>query len=234
MEALDGVRADLKKASNKKVQESFQRFFKNVVKFWGVKSAEVRKIANDSYKSVKSKSKSETFEITEELFSSGYSEEASVASNWVYKRAREFEKGDIKIFEKWIDKYINDWAKCDTFCNHSVGAYIEKFPQDTKVLKNWAKSRNLWLRRASAVSLIAPARKGDFLKDIFEIADILLLDTEDMVQKGYGWMLKVISQTHQKKVFEYVMENKKVMPRTALRYAIEKMPQTLRKRAMEK
>jgi 3-methyladenine DNA glycosylase AlkD len=62
----------------------------------------------------------------------------------------------------------------------------------------------------------------------------LLTDKDDLVQKGYGWMLKAASQAHQKEVFEYVVEKKNMMPRTALRYAIEKMPQDLKKTAMEK
>jgi len=90
------------------------------------------------------------------------------------------------------------------------------------------------MKRASAVSLIIPARNGRHLKDIFEIADILLLDKDDMVQKGYGLMLKEASHNHQKEVFDYVVAHKDVMPRTALRYAIEKMPDVLRKEAMKK
>jgi 3-methyladenine DNA glycosylase AlkD len=90
------------------------------------------------------------------------------------------------------------------------------------------------MRRASAVTLIIPARKGMFLDDIFGIARLLLTDKDDMVQKGYGWMLKAASQAHQDRVFSFVMSNKKSMPRTALRYAIEKMPDELRKAAMEK
>jgi 3-methyladenine DNA glycosylase AlkD len=90
------------------------------------------------------------------------------------------------------------------------------------------------MRRASAVTLIVPARKGKFLNDILEIADKLLVDKDDLVQKGYGWMLKVASQTHQQEVFEYVIKNKNIMPRIALRYAIEKMPKELKTVAMEK
>jgi len=101
-------------------------------------------------------------------------------------------------------------------------------------LKKWAKSPNRWVKRASAVTLIIPARKGMFLKDIFEIADILLLDKDDMVQKGYGWMLKAASQFSEKEIFKYVMSKKAVMPRTALRYAIEKMPGELKTEAMKK
>ncbi len=73
-----------------------------------------------------------------------------------------------------------------------------------------------------------------FLEDVFEIADILLSDKDDLVQKGYGWMLKEASRQHQREVFNYIMRKKTVMPRTALRYAIEKMPEDLRRRAMKK
>ena len=90
------------------------------------------------------------------------------------------------------------------------------------------------MRRASAVALIIPARKGKFLNEIIAIADILLLDKDDLVQKGYGWMLKASSEAHQKEVFEYVMKNKDKMSRTALRYAIEKMPKNLKTKAMAK
>lgn len=97
-----------------------------------------------------------------------------------------------------------------------------------------ARSDNRWTRRASAVSLIIPARKGKFLNEIFEIADILLQDKDDLVQKGYGWMLKAASESNQEAVFEYVIRNKAAMPRTALRYAIEKMPGDLKSKAMAK
>ena len=82
--------------------------------------------------------------------------------------------------------------------------------------------------------MILPARRGKFLTDSFEIADSLLQDKDDLVQKGYGWMLKEASRLHQQEVLDYVIKHKNVMPRTALRYAIEKMPQDLRRLAMEK
>ena len=90
------------------------------------------------------------------------------------------------------------------------------------------------MRRASAVTLIIPARKGKFLNDILEIADILLTDKDDLVQKGYGWMLKAASEVNQQEIFNYVIKNKFIMPRTSLRYAIEKMPKELKAKAMEK
>jgi 3-methyladenine DNA glycosylase AlkD len=90
------------------------------------------------------------------------------------------------------------------------------------------------MRRASAVTLVMPVRRGFFFDYVFEIADLLLLDDDDLVRKGYGWMLKEASRLHRQEVYEYVIKNKAVMPRIALRYAIELMPQDLRRTAMSK
>jgi 3-methyladenine DNA glycosylase AlkD len=114
-----------------------------------------------------------------------------------------------------------------------VGDLVQKYPQCLENLKIWTKSKNRWLRRAAAVTLILPARNGKFSKEAFEIADILFYDNDDLVQKGYGWLLKEMSKLHEKEVFEYVMKRKKDMPRTALRYAIEKMPKDKKVLAMK-
>jgi 3-methyladenine DNA glycosylase AlkD len=90
------------------------------------------------------------------------------------------------------------------------------------------------MRRAAAVSLIVPAKQGKFLRESMEIASLLLTDTDDMVQKGYGWLLKEASREHTSEIHAFVMENRRRMPRTALRYAIEKMPKDLRAEAMKK
>jgi 3-methyladenine DNA glycosylase AlkD len=90
------------------------------------------------------------------------------------------------------------------------------------------------MRRAAAVSLIVPAKKGKYLDTVLEIAGLLLTDKDDMVQKGYGWLLKEASRRHPEEVFDFVMSNRKEMPRTALRYAIELMPEAQRKETMKK
>jgi 3-methyladenine DNA glycosylase AlkD len=115
-----------------------------------------------------------------------------------------------------------------------VGTFVEMYPDHVNRLKDYARSENRWMRRASAVTLIIPARKGKFLSDILEIANILLTDQDDLVQKGYGWMLKAASEANQRAIFDYVINNKAIMPRTSLRYAIEKMPKELKTAAMEK
>lgn len=233
-EIIKEIRRELQKNSNPKLKESGKRFFKEDVKMYGIKTSTGSEISKRYFKKVKDLGKEEIFSMCEELWKSGYMEESFIASNWSNNLHKEYKEKDFKIFERWVKRYVNNWASCDTFCNHTVEAFLEVYPRYISELKKWTKSTNRWVRRASAVSLIVPARKGLFLNDIFEIADMLLLDRDDMVQKGYGWMLKVTSKLHQKEVFDYVMKNRSIMPRTALRYAIEKMPKELKQKAMKK
>ena len=231
---LSEIRADLKANTDAKTQKSFQRFFKEEVKYYGVKTETVGKIAKKHWPQVKALDKQEIFALCEELYASDYTEEAFVVSFWLPNYIAHLEPADLATFKWWIECYINNWAKCDGFCNHTVGDLIQKYPQVLGEVKSWAKSDCRWLRRASAVSLIVPAKKGRFLADAFEICDTLLLDGDDLVQKGYGWLLKEESRLHQREVFDYVVQNRKVMPRTALRYAVELMPKELKAEAMKK
>ncbi len=236
------IRQVLQDCVDEKTLQSSSRFFKKGEQalVYGVGMKEVGKIGKEFYKQIQDSTKQEIFNICEELWKSKYLEEAVIACIFSEALHKKYEPSDFEIFEHWIKEYVNNWADCDTLCNHTVGTFLMMYPEYVNELKNWAKSHSRWVKRASAVSLIIPARKGMFLEDIFEIADILLLDKDDMVQKGYGWMLKAASETYQKSdtyqkaVFDYVMSKKSVMPRTALRYAIEKMPQELRVEAMKK
>jgi 3-methyladenine DNA glycosylase AlkD len=231
---LAKIRVDLKATTDAKTQKSFQRFFKEQVKYYGVKTETVGKIAKKYWPRVKTLDKQMIFGLCEELYRSDYTEEAFIVAFWLPKYIDNLEPSDLATFKQWIELYINNWAKCDGFCNHTIGDLLEKYPQTILEVKNWAKSENRWLKRASAVSLIVPAKKGLFLQDAFEISNMLLIDGDDMVQKGYGWLLKEESRKHQKAVFDYVVKNRSIMPRTALRYAIELMPRELKAEAMKK
>lgn len=231
---IDKVRQKLTENIDEKNQKISQGFFKEQITSYGVKSAVVSKLSKECFKFIKDKPKTDIFDLCDKLWQSGYIEESFIACNWSYFVHKKYSPEDFKVFEKWVDTYVSNWASCDTLCNHTIGEFLEMYPDYLKELPKWAKSGNRWKRRAASVSLIIPAKKGMFLKEIFEIANILLTDKDDLVQKGYGWMLKAASQAHQKDVFDYVIKKKYEMPRTALRYAIEKMPAELKSKAMAK
>jgi 3-methyladenine DNA glycosylase AlkD len=209
------------------------RYFKETIQSLGIPMPEVLKIARDFGKRVRARSKADVFSLCESLWKSGNFEESIIACHWSRYPKKEYASADIKIFEHWVGDYVGNWASCDTFCNHTVGMLVEKLPDQLPTLKTWAMSRNRWMRRASAVSLIVPARKGLFTGDILEIAEILLEDEDDMVQKGYGWLLKVAWEAQPAALHAFVSAHKKRMPRTALRYAIEKWPPAKRKEALD-
>lgn len=210
------------------------RYFREEVNLYGISASTVKQIARENYALIKMRPKKDILELCDSLWQSGMMEESFVACMWSERLAGKLTTDDFSMLERWVQNYIGNWASCDTLCNHTIGDFIQKYPEYISELKRWAREDNRWVKRAAAVSLIIPARRGKFLSDIFEIAEILLQDRDDMVQKGYGWMLKEASKPYQKEVFDFVIRHKAVMPRTALRYAIEKMPQDLRKRAMEK
>jgi 3-methyladenine DNA glycosylase AlkD len=231
---INEIRQRLIEQADEHTRSTSQSFFKEKVVYYGVKTAVVSQIARQYFKKIGPSGKNAVLCACEKLFKSGYIEESFIACEWAYLVHKEYEPADIRVFENWIGKYVSNWATCDTLCNHAVGTFIERYPEYVVNLKEWTRSENRWFRRAAAVTLILPARHGMFLNDIFEIAGSLLTDTDDLVQKGYGWMLKEASKPHLPEVFEYIMRNKKSMPRTALRYAIEKMPADLKRQAMAK
>jgi len=231
---LEQIRRELVNNADEATKKSGKRFFKEEVKLYGVKTATVTKISKEAFKSIKDLPKEEIFNLCEQLWKSGMLEESFIACNWSYQINKRFAEDDFFLFERWINEYVSNWTACDTFCNHTVGAFVEMYPEYIKKLKEWTQSANRWVRRASAVSLIIPAKKGLFKEDVFEIADNLLLDTDDLVQKGYGWMLKSLCHHYEEDVYRYVLSKRDIMPRTALRYAIEKMPKEKKQEAMKK
>jgi 3-methyladenine DNA glycosylase AlkD len=228
------IRKELKAQADPEIRKTSQRFFKEDISCYGMKTATVVAIAKRYWKEVKGRPRAEIFSLCEELYQSGYMEESFIVSEWAHALSGRYEREDLEIFQRWIDTYITNWASCDGFCNHTIGDFIGQYPEYIKELKRWTQSENRWMRRAAAVSLIVPAKHGKFLTESMEIADLLLTDRDDMVQKGYGWLLKEASRKHTNEIFSYVMKNKRVMPRTALRYAIELMPRELRVEAMRK
>ncbi|HRY30509.1 MAG TPA: DNA alkylation repair protein [Elusimicrobiota bacterium] len=229
---IESVRKELRRNAVDAVRDGVRRFFKERVKLHGVKTPVVRALAARTARQLRGVEKERLFALCEKLLRSNYMEEALIAFEWADGRRKEFVRGDFKRFERWVKTYVDNWAKCDTFCNHTVGSFVERYPEFIGKLREWTRSPNRWVRRAAAVTLILPARHGKFLSESLEIAGRLLPDEDDLVRKGTGWLLKAAAEKHAREVFNYVLRNKKKMPRTVLRYAIEKMPAALRRRAM--
>ena len=144
----------------------------------------------------------------------------------------QYKKGDAKVQETIFRFYlknisrVNNWDLVDCSCRDIVGDHLQK--GDRKLLYRLAKSKNLWERRIAIVSTWAYIRRGE-LKDTFAIAEVLLNDTHDLIHKAVGWMLREAGKRDEKALHAFLSTHVKAMPRTALRYAIERFPESVRK-----
>ncbi len=222
----------LKSKAEKKFQEGVYHYFKEQINPLGVRLPEVKKLAKETSKQLKNKFSFQQFmALSEEFQSSGWFEEQIFGVYLIELQKKEFTEKTFFIFEKWIDKYVGNWAYCDLFCSHSVAYCIDENPRLLRQLLKWTSSKNRWMRRAAAVTLIAPARRGKYLKEILKIAERNMYDADDLVQKGTGWLLREAAKSHQKQVFDFLLKHKSA-GRVLLRYAVEKFPTSLRKKVL--
>lgn len=190
----------------------------------GLTTGQVRSISANLYRELDNRNIGYVLECCGELLEERTWALSIIAYDWAFRVRDQYNEETFFLFESWLKRYVRDWYDCDDFCTHALGALVSQnntlFPHIIK----WTRHPDFWVRRASAVSLIYPIRK-DRYQDInpFLISDALMNDDHYLVLKGYGWMLKVLSQKNPKSVFDYLMENKEVMPRIAFRYALEKL-----------
>lgn len=218
--------------------DGYTRFFKEPIKAYGLRYGNIKVAGKVYWKEVKELDKQELISLCEELLDTGYVEPKHLAFNYAYKQRKLFDKKDFDIFERWLYKYVNDWALCDSYAPKMLNYYIQTYPELIPRVKDWAYSSRTYVRRAAAVSFLSDALRmkenPHDLKDIFDVCTRLMFDKEDLVLKGYGWLLKNASKKYRQEVFDFLMKHKKEMPRTAFRYALEKMPNELRRKAMSK
>lgn len=148
----------------------------------------------------------------------------------------QYEAGDESTKHKLFDfylkhaHYINNWDLVDTSAPYIVGEHLASRPRN--VLYRLAKSFNVWERRIAIVATAALIKRGD-LHDTFGVSALLLSDKHDLIHKAVGWMLREAGKRSQPGLLKFLSQNYPLMPRTALRYAIERFPESQRRRALE-
>jgi len=232
---IDTINNELNEQADPDYRELIRtRYHMNVDNFLGVRTPKIRKIANEYYKSIKSEQIDKRLEFCGDLLETKIYEHKIIAFHWAYRSRKDFELKHLDLFSTWLKIYVDDWIDCDDLCTHVIGEFFLRYPQRASEVRLWTSSSNKWCRRGAAVSLVLPVRKGDQLDLAMQVADLLLTDEEDLVRKGYGWLLKVASKTYPEEIFQFVMERREKIPRVALRYAIEKLPAKQKSLAMKK
>ncbi len=144
----------------------------------------------------------------------------------MFKKGAEHKKKQIFNIYLQNTRHINNWDLVDSSASQIVGAYLDG--RDKKILYDLATSENLWERRMSIMATFYFIRNGQFC-DTINIATILMRDKEALIHKAVGWMLREVGKRNIEIEKGYIKKHLKNMPRTMLRYAIEKFPESERK-----
>ncbi len=227
MSKIKEIRAKLKKMADRKRAQALQRFFKTGKGeygegdiFIGIKVPDYKALAKD-YKDI-------SFSDLEKLLRSKIHEERSLALTILtgqYARAdKERRKKMVDFYLKYT-KFINNWDLVDMSAHHILGNWL--LDKNRKLLYKLAKSKNFWEKRISIIATFAFIRNNEF-EDCLRISEILLNDDNDLIHKAVGWMLREVGKKDLKTEEKFLKNHYKKMPRTMLRYAIERFEETER------
>jgi 3-methyladenine DNA glycosylase AlkD len=227
--SLTTVRRELRGLADPQKAAFVQRYFKTGPgeygegdRFLGIKVPELRRVARAH--------RDAALADVGALLESKWHEERAVALMILAGRYRRASPEDREaIFRLYLSstRHINNWDLVDCSAEYVVGAHLDA--ADIHILKELAKSSSVWERRIAIISTRRWIKEGDFAPAL-EIARMLLGDSHDLIHKACGWMLREIGDADRGVEEAFLVKHGKAMPRTMLRYAIEKFPEDLRQR----
>ncbi len=222
------IHNDLLQLANEQIAEHSQRFFKTGKGeygegdiFLGIRVPVLRKLVK-KYRGI-------SIAEVHRLLHSKFHEERLLAVLMLVQLFKSGDESEQKlIYDLYLENtgFINNWDIVDISASNIVGAHL--YEKDKAPLYDLVQSKNMWERRISIIATFYLIRQNEF-DDTLKIAEILLNDEEDLIQKAVGWMLREVGKREIESEEEFLQEHYKKMPRTMLRYAIEKFPETSRK-----
>jgi 3-methyladenine DNA glycosylase AlkD len=240
MPKLGDLNKELKQKANPKKAKDLMRFFKTGMGEYGEGDIFLGIMVPESRKLAKKYSDLPLKEISK-LIKSKYHEARLVALLILVHNYKNIDKSnklcsaEVKPLQKEIyefylahTKYINNWDLVDLSAGYIVGDYLSR-KQGFRNLEKLAKSKNIWERRIAIIATFAFIYKGEY-EPTFHIVKMLLNDPEDLIHKACGWMLREVGKrVSEPKLRAFLNQYGPQMPRTMLRYAIERLPEKMRK-----
>lgn len=212
-----------------------QWFFKEEIKSHGWHTAALRRALRRCRRDIlKDHDLCFLVKVADELFSGRVLEEKVAAVLLLENLHPKFGDREFRLFEQWLDR-ISSWADHDGLVHYLIAPLVVARPARTKNVFRWARSSGRWHRRAACVALIKGARARMFFPEIVQLSDLLLpakedpTDSDKMVQKGLGWLLRETAKSDPQRTVPYLMKIRRRAPRLVLRTACETLPSALKK-----
>jgi 3-methyladenine DNA glycosylase AlkD len=229
-QAIAGLRA----SADPVRAEGARRYFKHTIAVYGVAAPAVRALASGLYTSVRRQwTFGEAAELCEILLAEPELESKAVGTLILGRFKKEFPPALLARAKTWLaGNKLDSWAAVDGFCADSLGALIAQNPALVTRVKRWAFHPNRWVKRAAAVSFIKLAKQREFLPAIYEISESLFPVDDDLVQKANGWLLREAGKADEGRLERFLLAHGSAVPRTTLRYAIERFSDDKRRRLL--
>jgi len=228
----------LKAAGDPATAAQSRSYFKSHdrVRFHGVGASPLRLTERDLYRQVR-----RTWDVNDAIafarlcVGNPYNENKNVGIILLARYHREYERSLLSEVERWLlSNHCDNWSAVDALAPWVITPLLRRHPSLIGRVRRWNRSRNLWLRRASVVCFVSMARHGEQLEAAYDTAVVLRNDGEDLMHKAVGWLLREAGRTDQRRLESFLLQHGPALPRTTLRYAIERFPAPSRRRLLAK
>ena len=220
------ARAEFRKAADPHVAVQQSVYFKKweKLRFYGLSTPQLRQIERDLHQLVRKEwTCADAIALCEQLMPDRYLESKGLALLLLMRYRRQFEPDLLPRAKCWLERGLCDnWAVTDHLATRIITALIDQFEPLAATVESWDRSPNLWVRRASAVTFVNLARKGRHVDRAYRIATVLEPDTHDLIHKACGWLLRECGKADAKRLEEHLLKHGSAIPRTTVRYAIER------------
>lgn len=222
-EAAQAAIRSLRARRNPARAEGVQHYFKHAVVALGIDSPTLRQYGLDQVKRLQpSWTLAESVALCDRLLQEPEMEIRGLGILILHGFRKEFGLDLLQPARRWLATRLDNWALVDSFAGMVLTPILERYPTMAATLRQWSRARPLWVRRAALVTLVPFARRGTHLDLAYDLVSQHFPDREDLMHKAAGWLLREAGKTDMPRLKSFLLEHGSSIPRTALRYAIER------------
>lgn len=216
--------------ANPELVKKYSRYFKDGYKGFGVDYKITGPFKDEIIKMNSNLSFDDYLLLADQLITLPSYEEKMMAVSFIIYFKKKINTVAMEHFELWLEKYVDNWATCDTLCGELVSIYLLTQKDQLSPMNKWRVSTSKWQRRAVPVSLIKPMKKSNDIQPYLEFIDPMMLDPEREVHQGLGWFLRECWKVNPVPVENLLLKWKDKSARLIFQYACEKMTKEQKER----
>ncbi len=224
----------LRQKANKAKAASYQRYFKESVNYFGLGAQGIRQIKQDLIAQIEeSWTIEDAVRFCRAMIRDPHMESKGIGFQIVAHFVPEAPPELLTEIKRWLDRSCDNWGLVDNLAPSVLAPLLDLHPDLIPEVVSWTDSPNQWVRRGAAVAFVPLVSKKKYLTTAYQIATRLFDDKEDLLHKAVGWLLREAGKQDMERLEQFLLKHSSKIPRTTVRYAIERFPKSDRKRLLE-